>query len=319
MLMKTPKLPALSPLFTLPVCAGVLLLAAGAARAQNMYVADWDAPGAIYVYAPGSQTHTTFYSGGTSSLGEPEQIAFDSAGNLYVDDSAGGNVYKITSGGTKTTFASGLNNPSGMAFDSAGDLYVSGDQGNFIDEFKYTGGSLSTIATPFTTSVDNPTAIAFDKAGDLFESDHGTGNIYEYKNNSGTLSGTPTLYASGFGNPFGLAFNTAGYLYVAYDGNNGATAGGVTEIVGNTKVPIVTGLDVPNNIAFDNSGNLFITDSDDGEITEVSTGNTVTSWAVGNNATGLAFQGIALPVPEPSTYALLALGAAGIFVRRLKK
>src|SRR5690349_20992051 len=65
--------------------AGALLMLASSARlpAQNLYVANWFAPGAIYQFTPGG-SQSTFYSGG---LGEPEGLAFDSSGNLFVADS----------------------------------------------------------------------------------------------------------------------------------------------------------------------------------------------------------------------------------------
>jgi hypothetical protein len=45
------------------------------------------------------------------------------AQNLFVDDYYSGNLYELTPSGTRSTFASGLGNPFNLAFDSAGNLY----------------------------------------------------------------------------------------------------------------------------------------------------------------------------------------------------
>ena len=69
---------------------------------------------------PGSCSTTTFVSG----LDSPQQLAFDTAGNLYVANYNGGSVTKVTPTGVTSTFVSGFSNPVGLAFDTAGNLYV---------------------------------------------------------------------------------------------------------------------------------------------------------------------------------------------------
>src|SRR5437868_3403592 len=58
------------------------------------------------------------------------QRTYDSAGDLFEADSSSGNIYKFTPGGTRSTFASGLNGPKGLAFDSEGNLFVDDNSGN---------------------------------------------------------------------------------------------------------------------------------------------------------------------------------------------
>jgi hypothetical protein len=77
-------------------------------------------------------------------------------------------------------------------------------------------------------------------------------------------------------------------------------------------------------VAFDSAGDLFAADIGTGTINEfINSGGTLsptpTIFASGlNQPYGLAFQGLALPVPEPSTLALLAAGTAAILIRRRK-
>src|SRR5208337_1542898 len=117
--MKTTRTRNFTDSCVLAAWAGAILLVVGDADAQtvvpanNLFVANWYSPGAIYQFATGGG-QSTFYSG---DLGEPEGLAFDNAGNLFVADSLLGNVYQITPGGTKTTFASGVGDVNALAFD----------------------------------------------------------------------------------------------------------------------------------------------------------------------------------------------------------
>src|SRR5207247_7599338 len=71
----------------------------------------------IYKFTPNG-VRSTFASG----LFEPQGLAFDRAGNLFV--AAGGTVSKFTPTGVHTAFASGLTTPFALAFDSGGNLFV---------------------------------------------------------------------------------------------------------------------------------------------------------------------------------------------------
>jgi DNA-binding beta-propeller fold protein YncE len=86
-------------------------------------------------------------------------VAVDSAGNVYeADDSGGGTstIYKFTSGGTRSTFASGLNGPIGLTFDSAGNLFEADWGSGHIYEFT-PGGTRTT----FASGLSQPSFLAF--------------------------------------------------------------------------------------------------------------------------------------------------------------
>jgi hypothetical protein len=116
-----------------------------------------------------------------------------------------------------------------------------------------------------------------------------------------------------------MAFNGAGNLFVGY-GGSGAGQGGVVEITpGGGITTIATGLYGPNYLAFNTAGDLFVADDGSGNVVEITPGGSESTFASGlGNATGLAFQGIALPVPEPSDVAMIlgGLAAVGLFIRR---
>ncbi len=87
-------------------------------------------------------------------------MAFDSSGNLYASSydtpsssTSVGHVYKITSGGVVTSFASGLNTPFSVSIDKSNNLYVSSNflTGSATSVYKITpGGSVSAFVSGIT-------------------------------------------------------------------------------------------------------------------------------------------------------------------------
>jgi DNA-binding beta-propeller fold protein YncE len=72
-------------------------------------------------------------------------------------------------------------------------------------------------------------------------------------------------------------------------------------------------LDNPQGLAFNSAGDLFVANSGNGTITEITPGGQQTTFASRlSNPTFLAFQ----PVPEPSALGLLAVSTAALLVRR---
>src|SRR5208282_3144600 len=126
------------------------------------------------------------------------------------------------------------------------------------------------------------------QAQNLFVADAGSGNIYEF-----TPGGAQSRFASGLVYPTGLAFNSAGDLFEAdlYSGNiYEFTPGGV-------RSTFATGLDYPQGLAFNSAGDLFAADLGSGNIYEFTPGGAQSTFASGLGPTGLAFQGVLLPVP----------------------
>jgi len=248
-------------------------IASGAVDAQgNYYAADYGNAIVIQVTPTGgfhivAGTGTSGFSGdggpATSaqfalggSVGSPG-VVVDSAGNIYISDSANNRVRKVLTNGIVSTIAgrgnfgfsgdgglatsASLNDPSGLALDSSGNLYIA-DTGNSRIRKVTPGGLITTVAgngssAPITdggfavsSSLISPTGIAVDASGNLYISDEFS-RVRKVTASTGfisTFAGGATFGYSGDGGaatsallsgPAGMAFDGPGNLYIAETGN----------------------------------------------------------------------------------------------------
>lgn len=140
--------------------------------AGNLYIAQSDGQRSL-VRRVSSTTGliSTFAGGGSGSgdggpptgvsLAQPTGIAFDLAGNLYIAESAGNRIRKVSTGGIISTVAgtgaastsgdggpavqAGLNNPWHVAADPAGNLYIT-QMSDARVRFVTPAGTITTIA-----------------------------------------------------------------------------------------------------------------------------------------------------------------------------
>lgn len=294
-----------------------IILAGQCAQGQNIFVGDYASQG-ILEFSGGTQS--TFATG----LDYPSGLAFDASGDLFESDEYSGNIYEWAGlGSTRTTFASGFGLSGPIAFNAAGDLFVEAGNGSAVDELNTSGTVINTI-----TGFSGASGLAFDTAGNLYVENvngGGTGTGYITKI---TPTGLQSTFASGLTFPNGLAFNAAGDLFVADGyGNTGDTANGYDTIIeitpGGSKNVFATGLNNPVSIAFDKAGDMIVGDNGhfdgNGDLTEFAANGTESVLAADLRASGMAIQGVILPVPEPSAYAFAGLGFAAMVGWSLKK
>jgi sugar lactone lactonase YvrE len=133
----------------------------------------------------------------------------DSAGNLYVADSARSEISKVTAGGVVSHFASlpGLN-PTGLTFDTSGNLFVSAN--GSIKRVSPDGSTVVTYAT-LPPGFNNNYGLAFDAAGNLYSADAARSTILKVAPGGGSIITFGSLTAGGLG----LTFDKGGNLYVA--------------------------------------------------------------------------------------------------------
>jgi DNA-binding beta-propeller fold protein YncE len=299
---------ALSSMFSAAVT--IVLVASLPARADNLFVAN-GAGNSIGEFPTTGGAGTVFASG--SLLNNPNGLAFDSAGSLFVDNYAGNNIIKYTPNGVGSVFASaGLSSPYGMAFDGSGNLYVANagtlSGGGYIEE--YTSGGVGSL---FVTGVQYPTGVAIN-GGYLYVAQFNNNSIVKYGLNPGSES---TFTATGLSSPQGIAFDTSGNLYVANSGN-GQAGSGYIEKYNSSGVGSVfaSGLNFPYGLAFDSAGDLFTSSrgTSGNEIYEFSP--TGAETILTTDVSGPEFLAIKA-TPEPATWALLCLGAGILlYIRR---
>lgn len=203
----------------------------------------------------------------TSGLNGPEGLAFDTAGNCFVSEALGGIIHKFSTDGTDTIFASGLDGPASLVFDGAGNLFSADFFGGVIYKFDPNGAR-----TAFATGLNGPANLAFDSMGRLLEADFHSGNIYRF-----TPDGMRTTFASGVGNPHGLAFDAGGDLFVA-------DFGGGTILRFNpagARSTFASSLDGPHGLVFDSSGDLYSADYNTGNIFRFTPAGTRSTFASG--------------------------------------
>ena len=211
-----------------------------------------------------------------AGFNQPDGLAVDSAGNLYVANLGDGTVTKVTPAGMKT-FASGLENPGGLAFDAAGNLFIANSIENTV-MMVTPQGVMSTFASVFNT----PFGLAFDAAGNLYVSNVGDNTVIEV-----SPTGLPIDTISGFNVPSGLAVDGAGNLYVA-----NLDDGTVSKVApGGKPTTFASGFSDPTGLTFDSAGNLYVANNADGTVSKVPpAGGTSTTFASGfNGPFGLAF------------------------------
>jgi uncharacterized protein (TIGR03437 family) len=191
----------------------------------------------------------------SSSLSNPQDVAVDSSGNLYIADLWNQRIRKVTPNGLITTVA-----------------------GNGTAGFSGDGGPAT------SASLNHPASVAIDVAGNLFISDNNNHRVRKVTpdglittiagNGSSGFSGDQGLAINATLNfPVGLAIDSAGRLYIADSSNDRVrmVAGGIiTTVAGNGGFGGFSGdgglatsasLHFPSGVAVDSAGNLYIADS----------------------------------------------------------
>lgn len=251
---------------------------------------------------------TVFASGG--GLDGPSGMAFDSSGNLYVANINNSTIWKYDSNGHGTLFADTyLNDPAYLAFDRNGYLYVSNEQDNgsayadTVVRFDPNGNG-----SVFASGLHEPYGLAFDNQGNLYVGNLNDPSIWKFDSN-----GNGSLFANMY-DPGQLTCDSNGNLYMA---NHYSTTVVKFDSSGNSSI-YESGLNQPGGLAFDSSGNLYVGTYYSGyQIVKFDPSGvrSVFAYIGGIYAPSIAVR----PVPEPSGYAMLVLGAGVIFAGRKTK
>ncbi len=261
--------------------------AVAAGSAGNVYVADATDHSIRKITSTGI---VTTFAGSFGSFGStdgagsaarffgPLGIAADSAGTVYVADTGNHAIRKITSAGVVSTFAgtagsSGnadgtgaaarFSGPNGIALDGAGNLYVADTSNNTIRKITPAGVVTTLAGTAGTNGLT-------DGAGS----------------------------AARFSVPFDVAADAAGNVYVSDHGNHAVrkitAAGMVTTLAGSGSAGSADGTGsaasfrFPTGIAVDSAGTVFLADTDNHVIRQITAAGAVTTVGGAAGITGSA-------------------------------
>jgi uncharacterized protein (TIGR03437 family) len=295
----------------------------------NIYIADLG-NNRIQKLAPSGTVTTAL-----SQLGMPRNVLSDRAGNIYFSEFGGQRVKKLGVDGTVAVIAgtgvagsSGdggaaifaqLSYPAGLALDVYGNLYIADSGNNRIR--KVSGGRISTVLGTGSSGIaaagdlSTPTSVAVDGAGNLFVADSGNQRIRKLSP-AGTITTIPVAARD-------LAFDSGGNLLVA-DGAH------VYRILGSGAVTVIAGdggylfrgdggpaimarLNAPSGVALDVNGNLWIADTANARIRQVSMG----SGQINTVAGGSGQLNSPLQIAFDPNRNLLIADAAGFRIREL--
>jgi sugar lactone lactonase YvrE len=245
----------------------------------------------ISTFAGGAPPATPV-TGINTSIGQPYNVAADSAGNVYF--SSGNAVFKLSPAGSIALFAGNaragysgdggkavqaqLNTPTGIALDATGDVYIADSlnnvvrmvnlagiistvAGNGVPGYSGDGGGATAVDPTFTGMLTNPLGIAVDKQGNLYIADNGNHAIRRV-----TTDGNINTFAGNQVYSFG------------YSGDGAAATSAQ--------------LDFPTDVAIDSTGNLYIADYGNFVVRQVTTDGNIHTYA-GNDVNSFAGDGAA--------------------------
>lgn len=245
----------------------------------------------------------------------PSGVAVDTAGNLYITDAssrirevANGIINTVAGNGTQgfggdtgPAISAELNRPVGVAVDLSGNLFIA-DSGNTrvrkvargVIQTVAGGGSVGDGGPPNTAQLAGPMGVATDLAGNMYIADQDSNRVRMIsKGTITTVAGDGIAGSSGdngpasdaeLSGPGAVAVDSTGDLYIG--------AGSVVRKVSNGAITKVSapaagsgtcdgvlsngGLLVPNGLAVDPSGDLYVADTYGACVIKLSNGTVTT-------------------------------------------
>jgi sugar lactone lactonase YvrE len=284
------------------------------------------------------------YTLGLSGIGNAPQIAFTPG---VVSSPAGTGTASYTGNGGLATSAT-LDEPASAVVDTAGNIYIADTANSVVRKISVSTGKISTLAgsgsqgyagdsgVATNSILSGPTALALDAAGDLFIADTGNNRIREITAENGyiyTVAGNGTSGYAGDGSaataaeiadPEGVAVDISGNIYVGDTGNNlvrvvSATTGVISTLAGNGTAGYsgdkaaanLAELSGPTNLALDFNGDIFIADTKNSVVRKVMLSTGIITTVAGSGSAGYSGDGFSATNAALSSPTGVAVDAAG--------
>ena len=250
----------------------------------NYYIADTDqnvirkvSPAGIITTVAGTGEQGYAGDGGLATaavVDSPAGVAVDSSGNIYIADTHNNVIREVLattgiistiagtgvagySGDSSTATAAMLNHPTAVAVDSNGNLYIADTNNHVIREVTVLSGNIATVAgdgeqvylgdgvSATTTGLDSPSGVAVDSSLNIYIGD---------THNQLVRMVTFTT---------GIITTLAGTGVMGFTADGPATSAALAR---------------PRGVTVDTSGNVYLADSDNNRIREI-TGTTINTIA----------------------------------------
>lgn len=198
----------------------------------------------------------------------------------------------VTAWGSRGTDPGQFKNPQGVAVDSVGNVYVADTNNNRIQKFTAAGVFLAQWGTygPGNGQFDQPWAIAVDADDNVYVTEHNNHRVQRFSATGTFLTtwGTRGTGNGQFDSPFGIAVDGDGNVYVSEYGNSRVqkfTATGDYLLQWGTRGTGPGEFQEPQGVAVDGAGHVFVADYSNHRVQKfTSTGTFLTDW--GTQGTG---------------------------------
>ncbi len=223
-----------------------------------MYVSTGSGSTPLYRVDAVSGTATPFVGSGFSS---PVGVAAAMDGTLFVTNSIGNSVARVSPTGVVTTYVTGLNAPKGVVVDSGGNLLIANSGTNSIVKVA-PDLTVSTYASG--QNINGPYALAIDGQDNLYVGNWG-GGAGSSVSKVPAGGGVAQQYARSLvPNSRGMTYDAAGNLFVVGAG------GDVVRVDATGNVVSLPPASAPVDVAAGNAGELYVTQSSSGTLVRYS-------------------------------------------------